>query len=224
MNKKDYCIIGIDVFTLELAKLLEQQGMKVVLIDDDMEKVQEVSDSYPYVYKLDPMHIPALESVNISEFDTIIVGLKNMEESIVTISNLKKLNIKRIIARADTEVQKNILELIGGESIEVVWLDGIVSRMLGYSIVNDVDLNLFTKSNRITILKIKVTNEKLFGWPISKFEFKNTFLTTIISIEREDELIFPVHQSIELLKDDVLTIAFRETENTNIKDFISIFK
>ena len=59
MTKKDVCIIGVDVFTQKIAENLKKAGSKVVLIDNDQEKVDALSAKFEYVYKADVFTLTA---------------------------------------------------------------------------------------------------------------------------------------------------------------------
>ena len=80
MTKKDVCIIGVDVFTQKIAENLKKAGSKVVLIDNDQEKVDALSAKFEYVYKADATNKTSLEEVNINEFDKVIIGVSTMED------------------------------------------------------------------------------------------------------------------------------------------------
>ncbi len=218
-TRKEYCIIGIDGFTLELATFLQDSGARVILLDSSVDVVEQLSSTFPYVYKIDSTNLAALESMNIAQFDIVIVGTHEMEKSILTVSNLIKLKVQKIIARVKNDVHKNVLSLLGEENVEIIWTDEIVAQMLGFRLLNGIDLNLSTQDHGISIIKVKVTNEKIFGWPLSKFELKSRFLTNVIMINRDDDIIFPVRSTTELIKDDIVTIACK---NASIPDVVQV--
>ncbi len=68
-TRKEYCIIGIDGFTLELATFLQDSGARVILLDSSVDVVEQLSSTFPYVYKIDSTNLAALESMNIAQFD-----------------------------------------------------------------------------------------------------------------------------------------------------------
>ena len=48
MKTKDICIIGVDDFTYKLAKELLKAGKEIVLIDNDENKVNNLSTEFQY--------------------------------------------------------------------------------------------------------------------------------------------------------------------------------
>lgn len=216
MQKKEYCVIGIDGFSLELARNLQENNAKVVLIDMDEDKVDSLSSEFPYVYRLDATNINALENVGIDQFDIVIVGASTMEDSILIVSNLRKLQVQEIVAKVKNDVQKKILTSLGGDNIKIVWPDETVAGILSFRLLNDIDLSISKDDKGISIIKLPVKNPKLFGNQISKFEIKSEYQTNIIMIKREDEVIFPVRSTTEIIKDDLITIACRTSSIPNV--------
>ncbi|MDE6289268.1 MAG: NAD-binding protein, partial [Ureaplasma sp.] len=68
LEHKEYCIIGIGKFSLELANNLLNANASVVLIDSNHEKITELSSKYQYVYEIDARDIDSLESLNLKDF------------------------------------------------------------------------------------------------------------------------------------------------------------
>lgn len=216
MQKREYCIIGIDGFSLELARNLQENNAKVILIDMDEDKVDSLSSEFPYVYQLDATNINALENIGIDQFDIVVVGVSTMEDSILIVSNLRKLQVQEIVAKVKNDVQKKILTSLGGDNIKIVWPDETVAGILSFRLLNDIDLSISKDDKGISIIKLPVKNPKLFGNQISKFEIKSEYLTNIIMIKREDEVIFPVRSTTEIIKDDLITIACRTSSIPNV--------
>ncbi|MBU3830646.1 MAG: TrkA family potassium uptake protein [Candidatus Ureaplasma intestinipullorum] len=207
MQKKEFCIIGVEGFTLQVANALRTAGFKVVLIDSDEDKIQALSNQFEYVFKADATNINALEEVNISEFSQVIVGVSSMEDSILIISNLRQLKVKNIVAKVRNEVQKRILNILTDRNIKIIWPEELVAEMTSFRLVHDIDLNISMFDEDVAIIKIPVQNPKLYQVEIKDFELKSQFLTNIIMIERGSEIIFPVRSSTKLLSDDIITIA-----------------
>lgn len=207
MQKKEFCIIGVEGFTLQVANALRTAGFKVVLIDSDEDKIQALSNQFEYVFKADATNINALEEVNISEFSQVIVGVSSMEDSILIISNLRQLKVKNIVAKVRNEVQKRILNILTDRNIKIIWPEELVAEMTSFRLIHDIDLNISMFDEDVAVIKIPVQNPKLFQVEIKDFELKSQFLTNIIMIERGSEIIFPVRSSTKLLSDDIITIA-----------------
>lgn len=211
MTKKDVCIIGVDVFTEKVARNLNNQGIKVVLIDSDEEKINNLSSEFPYVYKADATNKIALTDINISAFSQVIVGVSTMEDSILIVSNLRSLKVKNIIAKVRNEVQKRVLSILTNESIKIIWPEEVLAEMTSFRLLHDIDLNLSMFDKDVSVIKLPVQNPKLFQVEIKDFELKSQYLMNIITIDRGPEVIFPVRSNTKLLNGDIVTIACKSS-------------
>ena len=220
MTKKDVCIIGVDVFTQKIAENLKKAGSKVVLIDNDQEKVDALSAKFEYVYKADTTNKTSLEEVNINEFDKVIIGVSTMEDSIIIVSNLKELNVKNIIANVRNDVQKRVLSILTDGNIKIIWPEEIISGLVSFRLIHNIDMNLSMFDKDVSIIKIPVLNSKLFQMEIKDFDTKNQYLTNIIMIDRGYEVIFPVKSTTKLLNGDVITIACK---SDSVNQIVSLF-
>ena len=220
MSKKDVCIIGVGVFTQKIAENLKKAGRKVVLIDNDQEKVDALSANFEYVYKADATNKSSLEEVNINEFDKVIIGVSKMEDSIIIVSNLKELNVKNIIAKVRNDVQKRVLSILTDGNIKIIWPEEIISGLVSFRLIHNIDMNLSMFDKDVSIIKIPVLNSKLFQMQVKDFDDKNQYLTNIIMIDRGYEVIFPVKSTTKLLNGDIITIACR---SDSINQVVSLF-
>lgn len=207
MKTKDICIIGVDDFTYKLAKELLKAGKEIVLIDNDENKVNNLSTEFQYVYKADATNKLSLIELNINEFSQVIIGVSTMEDSILIVSNLKDLKIKNIVAKVRNEVQKQVLTILTDERVKIIWPDEIIAEMTAFRLIHEINVDLSLMNDDISIIRIPVKNPKLFQIEIQEFELKSKYFTNIIMIDRGKELIFPIRSTTKLLNGDIVTIA-----------------
>lgn len=207
MIKKEFCIIGVENFSKEVATSLNNAGAKVVLIDNDQEKVDMLSSQFEFVYKADATNLTALEDMNVSEFDQVIVGVSSMEDSILIVSNLRQLKVKNIIAKVRNEVQKRVLSILTDNKIKIIWPEETMAELTSFRLIHDIDMNISMFDEGVSIIKVPVLNPSLFQIEIKDFELKSQYLTSIIMVNRGSEIIFPVSSQTILLNGDIVTIA-----------------
>ena len=220
MLKKEFCIIGVESFSLEVAISLNNAGAKVVLIDNDQEKVDNLSSQFEFVFKADATNLTALEDMNIAEFDQVIVGVSSMEDSILIVSNLRQLKVKNIIAKVRSDVQKRVLSILTEDKIKIIWPEETIAEMTSFRLIHDIDMNLSMFDQGVSIIRIPVQNHHLFQVPIKEFELKSKYLTNIIMINRGQETIFPIRSTTELMNGDIVTIACKAGTTENV---VSLF-
>jgi len=113
-----FAVIGLGRFGSQLAISLAERDAEVIAIDKDMQAVEQVKDIVTYAVRLDSADKEALLTQGISEVDTVIVAIgDNFEANVLTAALLKNIGVKTVIARAASEIQKQILELIGVDRV-----------------------------------------------------------------------------------------------------------
>ena len=113
-----YIVIGLGYFGSKLAINLTNMGHEVIGIDNHSERLDELKDSITTVMKMDSTNINAVKSLPLHDTDAVIVAIgEDVGASILTLSILKNLEVKRIIGRAINQLHQNILNQIGIEEI-----------------------------------------------------------------------------------------------------------
>lgn len=150
---KTIAVIGLGRFGFYVAKSLSRLDIKVIAVDNDEKKVQEISEYIDNAYVLDSMSKQALEDVGIYNLDTVIVSMgENIEASILTVMALKDLNNKTIIAKAINSTHGEILSKIG--AYKVVYPEQIAGRILVKKLVDTITVEEIDISNSIKMVKL----------------------------------------------------------------------
>jgi len=109
-----FIVIGLGYFGSTLASTLTSMGHEVLGIDNRQEQVDDHKDTITYVMQMDTTNVKAVESLPLEDADAVIVAIgEDVGSSVLTVSILKNLGIKRIIGRVISPVHQNILKQIG---------------------------------------------------------------------------------------------------------------
>ena len=113
-----FAVIGLGRFGQQLARALTATGVEVVAIDCAAELVEALRDEVTLAVRLDSTDEEALAAQGISDVDAAIVGIgEDFEATVLTVAVLKSLNVRRIYARAENEIQGRILSRVGADDI-----------------------------------------------------------------------------------------------------------
>ncbi len=116
--KYDIAIIGLGTFGFELAANLAKAGHGILAIDIDEKKINAIKDFVPVAVQADVTDKDVLEKLEIDKFDKVIFGMSNALETIIlSITLMKKMKVKYIIAKANTYIKKEILLKIGADKV-----------------------------------------------------------------------------------------------------------
>ena len=116
---KQFVVIGAGKFGSSVALALTEKGYQVLLIDNDLDKVQEMSDVVTKAVQVDATDGKAMKALGIKDFDAAIVsiGRQSMEDSIMVTMMLKEMGIGTVVAKALNESHGRILTRMGADKV-----------------------------------------------------------------------------------------------------------
>jgi len=113
-----FAVIGLGRFGSRLAKNLAAAGAEVIAIDRDRGIVEELRDQVTLAIAMDATDEQALKIQGIDQVDCAVVGIgHNFEANALATVLLKSLRVKRVISRAASDMQAQILRRIGADSV-----------------------------------------------------------------------------------------------------------
>ena len=93
--------------------MLGRLGCNVLAVDKSEEKVDEVSQYVTHAVQADATDMDSLKTLGVSNFDVAIIAIsQDMQSSIMTTMLVKDLGVSYIIAKAQNELHKKVLERI----------------------------------------------------------------------------------------------------------------
>lgn len=97
---KSYVIIGLGRFGTALALKLQELGNEVMVIDENAEQVQKISNRVTYAVVGDARDEEVLTSLGVRNVDCAVVSVgSDLAASILITLNLKALDVPMVIAR-----------------------------------------------------------------------------------------------------------------------------
>lgn len=185
MKHNRFAVIGVGRYGSNIAKRLAEKGAQVFAFDDNEEKIESIKDEVAFAVTLDSTDIKALNSQNVGELDAVVVAIgENFEATILTCVHLLDLGVKRIIARANGEQQKLILEKIGVP--EILMPEDEVAFVVREKLINPSILSFLQLPDDYEIAEI-IAPKGVHGRSIDSIEFRNHYELTLVTIKREFE-------------------------------------
>jgi trk system potassium uptake protein TrkA len=115
---RHFVVVGLGRFGRAVAEGLTEAGAEVIGVDEDMALVEAVRDRIAVAAQVDSVNPDALKTVGADKADAAVVAIgENFEAEILTVAVLKELGIQEIVARARTEREARILELVGATRV-----------------------------------------------------------------------------------------------------------
>jgi len=214
--KKNFVVIGLGTFGFSVAKALAEKNQEVIAIDKNEQLVNEISDFVTKAVSLDATDEKAIKSIGIEDVDAAIIGVGDIEESILIALLLKEIGVKKIIAKAISDEHKKVLEKIGIDKIilpEREVAENLINTLVSPKIFEQIQMS--DKYSLIEIIPPKDWLDKT----IKEADIRNKYDISIVGIRRkfphiddkgdvtevEDFIIAPP-ASTKILKNDILIV------------------
>ena len=206
-NASLYVVIGLGNFGSAMATTIANAGQDVIAIDKDMLVVQKIADVVPNAVCADSRDIELLKEAGVQDADVVIVAMgSHLEPSVITILNLKELGIKHIIAKANNERYKYVLERVGADT--VIQPENEMGQRVAIALMNPKIIDIFQITNDYAIMEIKAP-ELWWNRELQQLNLREVYGVNIIGVRKESEnkVITNVKKDYVIQKDDFLTIA-----------------
>jgi trk system potassium uptake protein TrkA len=110
-------VLGLGRFGTSLAMELVRRGTEVLAVDSDARLVQRQSDEITHAAVADTTDPEALRQLGVVDYERAVVGIGNLEASILTTAVLVDLGIPNIWAKANSRQHGQILERVGAHHV-----------------------------------------------------------------------------------------------------------
>lgn len=111
-------VIGLGRFGTEVARTLAQRGVEVIAVDTEMRHVEALKEEVAQALTLDATDEVALRTLQLETIDAAVVAIgEDLEANIFITALLRKVGIRRIVARASTELHARILSELGAGKV-----------------------------------------------------------------------------------------------------------
>ena len=179
---KRVAVIGLGKFGVSVAKTISEKGAEVLAIDKDIKKIEDMKEKVAFAVAIDSREIDALRAQGIENVDIAVVCIReDFEANLLTAVNLKELGVKRVIVRANTRTQKEILEKVGVD--EVVLPDEEMGRRIAQKLLFPSLLDLIPLSDGHSIARIG-SPESFIGKKLFELDLRKKYGVNVIAIKK----------------------------------------
>lgn len=202
--KKEFAVIGLGRFGGSICKTLSDQGMEVLAIDTDEEKVNEYASIASHAVVGDSTDEGVLKSLGIRNFDHVIVAIgDNIQASILTTLILKELGVKKITVKAQNDYHAKVLSKIGANFI--VHPERDMGRRIANSMISNSVLDYLELSDEHSIVEL-VASKRMAGNTLIDLDIRAKYGINIVAIKRNQDIIVSPQASESIKQDDILIV------------------
>lgn len=182
-----YVIIGLGSFGASLAIKLTQSGNEVIGIDNNMNKVDALKDKISHTIRLDATDPFAISGLPLKDTDVVIVAIgEEQGANIMATAAMRNLNVKRLISRAISPLQENVLHAMGIE--EIVHPEEETAERWAKKLTLKGLIDSFEINEKYSIVEVSVP-EWCVGKTLGEIGFRRNFnLLVMTTLKTKEEL------------------------------------
>lgn len=206
-NSSLYVVIGLGNFGSAIATTIAGAGLDVIAIDQDMQAVQNIMEYVPNAVCADTRDVEMLKEAGVKDADVVIVSMgSHLEPSVMTILNLKEIGVGKIIAKANNERYKYVLQKIGADT--VIMPENEMGQRVAISLINPKIIDIYQMTSDYAIMEIKAP----VLWcnrTLASLSLRSMYGVNIIGIHKENEqkVTTNITPDYVIKPDDFLVIA-----------------
>ncbi|MGG3448599.1 potassium channel family protein [Domibacillus aminovorans] len=210
MPKEQFAVIGMGRFGTSIAKKLNETGHEVMGIDINADEVEDAELFITHGAVADTTEKATLKSIGISNFDCVIVAIgSNMQASILTVLLLKELGIKKIIAKALSELHGQVLKKVGADWI--VYPDKDMGERVAHQLLSPNVLNFIELSNEYSIEEIKIPSS-MVSKSLRDLGIRATYHLNVIAVMSHDEMTISPSPDHVINDGDILIVIGKKVD------------
>lgn len=211
---RNIAVIGLSSFGFYLCKYLSEEGVQVIAIDLNEQKIDTVKAFVKKAIIVDASEKETLKSLNIADFDTVVISVgEKIDASILITLYLRELGVKEIIAKAMTADHAKILNTLGATTI--IFPERDTAKRMARTLRGNNLLDYVPLAENFSIIEMAPPKQWI-GKTLSELDIRNSYSIQIIMIKKivpENVVIIPGGQNIIKESDNLVILG----ENENLK-------
>jgi len=211
-------VIGLGRFGSCVARVLVSNKCDIIAIDKNEKSVRDLSKIVNNCVIADSTSLSVLSDLDANKVDHAIVAIgNNLQASILTVINLKKLGVRKITVRADDITYKEVFEALGATDVIVPEESSAIS--LGNQIMSDSVLDYYGVSDDYAMVKI-IVGKAFVPKNLIELNLRALFDINIVGITRNNKFFIP-RGTDSIDPDDVVVVVGTRSKIAKLDDFFN---
>ena len=212
-----YAVIGLGRFGFALAEELAKKGKDVLAIDREREIINRAAEFTDNAFVTDALSADNLEACGVGEADVAVIGIgAKIDVSILTALNVMKLGVKRVIAKATSAEQGEVLSRLGAE---VIYPEHDMALRLAGRLASPHILEYISLSDKVDIMELALT-ARVDGKTVLELNTRQKWGLNIIAVRREGEVNIAITPQMKLSENDTLAVVGRTEDIRRFEEYL----
>ncbi len=212
-HSHEFAVIGLGRFGSAVALNLLARGFTVLGIERNQAIVQDLSDRIPQIVALDSTNEDALRAVDITSFETVVVAIgTHFENNLMTTVTLKGMGVQRVVCKAVSERQQQILLRVGAD--QVVLPEHEAGARLAWRLAEPHVLDHLELGLGFSVAEVRVP-EWLVGQSLMLSGLRKRFNINVLAIKRSGRMLVTPTPDTLFAREDMVVVIGSDSSITN---------
>ena len=200
--RKQYAVFGLGSFGESVAVTLQELGCEVVVVDNHMERIENISPYVSYAVQADIEDPEVIRSLGARNLDGVVVAVADdMEASIMATLVSKEIGVPYVLAKAKNDLHAKVLKKIGADSI--IFPEKEIGQSVARNLVSGEFVDWISLSPDYSITEIAVP-EKWIGKSLSEIDVRRTKDVNVVGVRIGEKIQVTIDQEEPLQKEMML--------------------
>ena len=204
MKTKSVLLIGLGRFGKHIAMKLHELGHEIMAVDENEGRIDDVM---PYVTNGqigDSTNEALLKSLGVKNYDVCIVTIGgNFQSSLETTCLLKELGAKKVVSRAEQDVQAKFLLRNGAD--EIIYPEKQLAIWAAIRYSSDNILDYIELGDSCSIFEVSVP-QTWIGKTVIEIDIRRKYNVNIIATKKNGKINAVVTADTVLTEDETLLV------------------
>lgn len=207
---KQVLIVGLGRFGMSLARALGERGVEILAVDCKASRVDDAASFTAEAIVLDASQEDELKKARPADRDLCIcaIGDESNEAAILCTALLRQLGAKRVVSRANSQLQGRILKLVGAHEV-VNPLEDFGKRFADQFAFDRLKGEL-PLGGDLVVAEIQAP-EDCIGKTLAELKLPSRFSLTVVANRRgAGEVLLPA-PDLRIEAEDILIVVARKS-------------
>ncbi len=212
----NYVVFGLGKFGRSIATTFAENGKEVLAIDADEEIVQDISDTVTHAVRADVTDEDALKSLGVGNFDVAVVAISNnLQASIMATILAKEMGVDLVVAKAQNDVHKRVLEKVGAD--RVVFPEREIGVRIANNLMSENFVDFIELSEDYSIVELEVI-DMWIGKSLKELNMRVNYGINVMAIKKAEQLSITPGPNLVLEENDVLIVIGSNADLRKIQE------
>ena len=200
--RKQYAVFGLGSFGESVAVTLQELGCEVVVVDNHMERIENISPYVSYAVQADIEDPEVIRSLGARNLDGVVVAVADdMEASIMATLVSKEIGVPYVLAKAKNDLHAKVLKKIGADSI--IFPEKEIGQSVARNLISGEFVDWISLSPDYSITEIAVP-EKWIGKSLSEIDVRRTKDVNVVGVRIGEKIQVTIDPEEPLQKEMML--------------------